>query len=72
MSFLEVLFWIGVVYCAVVVFCLVGFSIITDWFSDTSKKFCSRVFVVSLVISLIWPFALLCIVVLWALGELAE
>lgn len=72
MSFLEVLFWIGVVYAAGFVFCLVGFAIITDFFSDTSKKFCLRVFAVSLVIPLIWPFVIFCIVVLWALGELVD
>lgn len=72
MTFLEILFWIGVVYAVVFGVGLVIFAIITDGFSDTSKKFCPRVLGASLIICLAWPFVIFCILVLWALGELSE
>jgi len=72
MSFLEILFWVGVVYLASVFFCLVGFAIITDGFSDTSKKFCPRVLAATLIICSVWPFVFFCILVLWAMGELSD
>lgn len=72
MSPLEILFWIGVVYFAVFVFCFFGFAIITDGFSNTSKRFSRRVFVGSLVFSIAWLPAACSILLLWAVGEFAE
>ena len=76
MGILEILFWIGVV-CAVIYAVIFGvglviFAIITDGFSNTSKKFCSRVLGASLIICLFWPLVIFSILVLWALGELSE
>ncbi len=72
MSFLDVLLWIGVVYFAVFVFVLVGFSIITDGFRNTSGKFSDRVFRGAFAISFFWFPSLIIILVLWFLVDFVE